>query len=98
MTKCRYGVRNMYTLWNRLRLDPNLAALAVSFIVTQIHEIANQIRTVCLNYDTWKRKSPKLFVENNSVQATPWLCRPLLLPASPATPGYLFTHSGCQTP
>ena len=49
ITKCRYGVRNTQSLWNRLCLDVNLAALAV----TQIHEIANQIRTVLFNYTTF---------------------------------------------
>ena len=55
ITKRRYGVRNTQNLWNRLCLDVNLAALAVSFTVTQIHEIASHIRAVYLNYYTWKR-------------------------------------------
>ena len=55
ITKRRYGVRNTHNLWNRLCLDVNLAALGVSFTVTQIHEIANQIRAVLLNYYTRKR-------------------------------------------
>ena len=83
ITKRRYGVRNTQNLWNRLCLDVNLAALAVSFTVTQIHEIASHIRAVYLNYYTWKRKSLKIgrpsdFVVSRCLSHTPILsyCEP----------------------
>ncbi len=52
ITKRCYGVKSAATLWNRLCLDVNLAAQAVSFTVARIHEIANAIRTRFLGFYT----------------------------------------------
>jgi len=52
ITKRCYGVKDPQTLWNRLCLDVNLAALAVAATVRQMHHLAQQIRTVFLGYYT----------------------------------------------
>ncbi len=52
VTKRCYGVKTAQTLWNRLCLDVNLAALAVGHTVRQMHALAHQIRSVFLGYYT----------------------------------------------
>ena len=52
ITKRCYGVKSAATLWNRLSLDINLAGMAVSFTVSQIHDMANTIRTLFLGFYT----------------------------------------------
>ncbi len=52
ITKRCYGVKCAATLWNRLCLDVNLAGLAVSFTVSQIHDLANTIRALFLGFYT----------------------------------------------
>ncbi len=52
VTKRCYGVKDTQTLWNRLCLDVNLAALAVGSTAAAMHNLAHQIRTVFLGYYT----------------------------------------------
>ena len=52
ITKGCYGVKDTNALWNLLCLDVNLAALCVSFTISGIHNIANQIRDDSLRYYT----------------------------------------------
>ena len=57
ITKRCYGVKNTRTLWDRLCLEVNLAALATSFTDSQIHQIASQIRSKFREDYTEKRNS-----------------------------------------
>ncbi len=52
ITKRCYGVKSAGTLWTRLCLDVNLAGMAVAFTVSQIHDLANTIRTLFLGFYT----------------------------------------------
>ena len=52
ITKRCYGLKDVHTLWDRLCLDVNLAALAVGFSVPQMHALVQQIRDVFVGYYT----------------------------------------------
>jgi transposase len=52
ITKRCYGVKSAATLWTRLCLDVNLAGMAVSFTVPQIHDLTNTIRSLFLGFYT----------------------------------------------